>query len=686
MKGSRSIIWVLSLSLPTKKIRAARESMRSVAEKERCDVTRFSALDIDRFGRGTHTSLWDHFGSHICSRNGENGVYFAVWAPAAARVSVIGDFNGWDAGTHPLQVCSDNSGIWEGFVPGAGQGDRYKYHIASTQNGYASDRGDPFACYWEVPPDTASVVWDPAYRWSDGAWMAARERHHAPTAPLAIYEVHIGSWCRIPEEDNRPLSYREMAAPLAEYVTDAGFTHVEFLPVMEHPFYGSWGYQTCGYFAPTSRYGTPQDFMYLIDSLHRRGIGVILDWVPSHFPDNSHGLVFFDGTPLYEHPDPRRGFNPEWNSYIFNYGRTEIRQFLINSALFWLERYHADGLRVDAVASMLYLDYARGHDGWVPNPHGGREHLEAVAFLRLLNRHIADHCPGALRIAEESTDWPGVTGTPYCGGLGFDLKWNMGWMHDTLRYFSHDPIFRKHVHHHLTFSRMYSFREQYLLPLSHDEVVYGKRSLLNKMPGDDWQQRANLRLLLGYQYTHPGKKLLFMGGEFGQWREWYHEAGLDWHLLDTPEHRGIREWVCALNRLYRQEPALHECDFEPRGFDWIDCADADQSVIAFLRRGRSSPDPLVVVCNFTPVPRCGYRIGVPLPGWWYEALNSDEVRFGGSGIKACGVRRTDAVAVHGQEQSLVLTLPPLAVLVLKRTGEDWQDETSRRMRGDVRRA
>jgi 1,4-alpha-glucan branching enzyme len=630
------------------------------------DLTRFSAPDIDRFMSGSHTTLYDRFGAHTCTHHGVAGAYFAVWAPSAAAVSVVGDCNGWDAGTHPLDLRDDATGIWEGFIPGILQGDRYKYHIASKKGGYVSDRGDPYAAYWEVPPATASVVWDLAYRWGDDAWMGDRGVRHAPDAPIAIYEVHPGSWRRVPEEENRPLSYREMAACLPEYVADAGFTHVEFLPVMEHPFYGSWGYQTCGYFAPTSRYGTPQDFMHLVDSLHRCGIGVILDWVPSHFPDNSHGLVFFDGTPLYEHPDRRRGFNPEWNSYIFNYARREVRQFLINSALFWLDRYHADGLRVDAVASMLYLDYARKNGGWLPNPQGGREHLEAVGFLRSLNRQIAARFPGTLRIAEESTEWPLVTGSPRCGGLGFDMKWNMGWMHDTLRYVGHDPLFRRHVHHNLTFSRVYAFTERFVLPLSHDEVVYGKRSLLNKMPGDAWQQRANLRLLLGYQYTHPGKKLLFMGGEFGQWREWYHEESLDWHLLQTPGHRGIREWVAALNRLYRREPAMHECDFDPRGFDWIDCADAEQSVIAFLRRGRSTPDPLVVVCNFTPVPRDGYRIGIPLPGRWAEVLSSDDARFGGTGMATRRVQEAEPVAFHGRDHSLVLSLPPLAMLVLGR--------------------
>ncbi|HDR73035.1 MAG TPA: 1,4-alpha-glucan branching protein GlgB [Methanoculleus sp.] len=642
--------------------------MRGAPGNEGCDLTRFSARDIDRFRHGSHTRLCDHFGSHICTCDGERGTYFAVWAPAAASVSVIGDFNDWDAGVHPLHRCTGDAGIWEGFVPGVDRGDRYKYHVASTQDAYASERGDPFARYWEGPPGTASVVWNPAYRWEDGAWMRTRARRHDPGAPLAIYEAHLGSWRRVPEEGDRPLSYREIAVPLAEHIVDAGFTHVEFLPVMEHPFYGSWGYQTCGYFAPTSRYGTPEDFMHLIDTLHRHDIGVILDWVPSHFPDNSHALVFFDGTHLYEHPDPRRGFNPEWNSYVFDYGKHEVRQFLINSALFWLEQYHADGLRVDAVASMIYLDYGRDDGRWLPNVHGGRENLEAVAFLRTLNRHIADRCPGALRIAEESSEWPRVTGRLYSGGLSFDLKWNMGWMHDTLRYFTQDPLFRKHAHQHLTFSRVYAFKEQFLLPLSHDEVVYGKRSLLNKMPGDNWQQRANLRILLGYQYTHPGKKLLFMGGEFGQWREWYHEASLDWHLLNTPAHAGIFAWVAALNRLYRCEPALHECDFEPQGFEWIDCADADQSVLVFLRRGKSSPEPLVVVCNFTPVPRSGYRVGVPLPGRWSEVLNSDAVRFGGSGVITGSVRTTEPVACHGRDHSLVLTLPPLSLLVLRRTG------------------
>ncbi|HXG31138.1 MAG TPA: 1,4-alpha-glucan branching protein GlgB, partial [Thermodesulfobacteriota bacterium] len=496
--------------------------------------------DVYLFKEGSHFRLYNKLGSHTMTVDGMRGTYFAVWAPNAERVSVIGDFNDWESESHPLSVRWDGSGIWEGFIPGIEKGTLYKYHIVSRYNDYRVDKGDPFAFYWETPPKTASIVWDLHYEWSDGDWMRRRHEYNSLKAPFSIYEVHLGSWRRVPEEGNRFLTYREMAHHLADYVKDMGFTHVEFLPVMEHPFYGSWGYQIVGYFAPTSRYGTPQDFMYLVDYLHQNGIGVILDWVPSHFPSDEHGLVYFDGTCLYEHLDRRRGFHPEWNSYIFNHGRNEVRAFLISNALFWLDKYHVDGLRVDAVASMLYLDYARKEGEWIPNVYGGRENLEAVSFIKRFNEAVYGEFPDVQTIAEESTAWPMVSRPVYIGGLGFGMKWNMGWMHDTLKYFSTDPIYRKYNHNHLTFSIWYAFSENFVLPLSHDEVVYGKGSLIGKMPGDEWQRNANLRALLGYMYGHPGKKLLFMGGEFGQWREWVHEESLEWHVLEYGFHRGVQ--------------------------------------------------------------------------------------------------------------------------------------------------
>jgi 1,4-alpha-glucan branching enzyme len=576
----------------------------------------------------------------------------------------MGDFNGWHKETHPLRP-RESSGIWEGFVPDVGKGDNYKYHIVSGIQGYRVDKADPFALCGEVPPRTGSIVWDLDYRWGDGEWMENRRKHNTLDAPMAIYEVHVGSWMRVSEEGNRSLTYQELAARLAEYVRDMGFTHLEFLPVMEHPFYGSWGYQTTGYFTPSSRYGTPQDFMYLIDQLHQNGIGVILDWVPSHFPSDEHCLGYFDGTYLFEHADPRQRIHPDWDSLIFNYGRKEVQSFLLSSALCWLDEYHADGLRVDAVASMLYLDYGRRGGEWIPNKYGGNENLEAIAFLRRFNEEVYKNYPDVQTVAEESTAWPMVSRPLYVGGLGFGMKWDMGWMHDTLDYMSRDPVHRSYHHNKLTFRMLYAFQENFVLPLSHDEVVYGKGSLLRKMPGDDWQKFANLRLLFGYMYAQPAKKLLFMGGEMGQWDEWYHESSLGWHLLDQPAHRGIQRWVKDLNQLYRNEPALHEQDFDPEGFEWIDCNDTLQSTLSMMRKARSTDTVVVVVLNFTPVPRQNFRVGVPIDGFWREILNSDAQDYGGSGQGSLGGVEASPVTSHGHPYSLNMTLPPLAAVFFR---------------------
>ena len=634
----------------------------------RYGTTLFTDHDIYLFKEGNHFKLFDKLGSHRLSVDGVEGTYFAVWAPNAQKASVMGDFNEWDKKSHSLQVREDGSGIWEGFIPGVSHGTSYKYHIASRYNNYKADKGDPYAFRWERPPKTASVVWDFNYEWGDRLWMENRHKSNGLDAPFSIYEVHIGSWKRVPEEGNRSLSYREMAPHLVDYVKEMGFTHVEFMPVMEHPFYGSWGYQTVGYFAPTSRYGTPEDFMYLIDQLHQNGIGVILDWVPSHFPDDEHGLGYFDGTHLYEHADPKKGYHPEWKSTIFNHGRNEVRAFLISSALFWLDCYHVDGLRVDAVASMLYLDYARKEGEWIPNEFGGKENVEAIRFLKIFNEAVYRDHPDVQTIAEESTSWPMVSRPTYVGGLGFGMKWNMGWMHDTLDYFSEDPIHRKYHHNQLTFSIWYAFYENFVLPLSHDEVVFGKGSLLRKMPGDDWQKFANLRLLFGYMYGHPGKKLLFMGGEIGQWDEWYHEKSLDWHLLESPPHREVQRWMKDLNLFYRTEPALHEIDFAREGFEWIDFRDWEGSIISFLRRGKRTDDILLVVCNFTPIPRKNYRVGVPRSGFWREVLNSDAKLYGGSGQGNLGGVEAAPVPSYGRESSLSLVLPPLSILFFKSEG------------------
>ncbi len=622
--------------------------------------------DIYLFREGNHFKLFDKLGAHVMTVDGRDGTHFAVWAPNASRVSVIGDFNGWDPVRHPLEARWDGSGIWEGFVPGLEKGALYKYSVKSKLDGSLAEKADPLGFYSEAPPRSASVVWDLDYRWCDGDWMAGRGKANGPNAPVSIYEVHLGSWRRVPEEKNRPLTYREIAPLLAEYVREMGFTHVEIMPIMEHPFYGSWGYQTIGYFAPTSRYGTPQDFMYLVDMLHHFGIGVILDWVPSHFATDGHGLGRFDGSHLYEHQDPRKGFHPDWKSAIFNYGRNEVREFLISSALFWLERYHADGLRIDAVASMLYLDYSRKEGQWIPNRYGGRENLEALSFLRRLNEVAYGTCPGIQTSAEESTSWPMVTRPVHLGGLGFGLKWKMGWMHDMLAYFSKDPLFRKFSQDDLTFSMWYAYTENFILPLSHDEVVHGKGSLVGKMPGLEMEKYANLKALYGYMYTHPGKKLLFMGGEFAQWKEWAHEESLEWHALEHRSHLDVQRWVKDLNELYRREPALHELDFDPAGFEWVDFNDADHSVVSYLRKGRSTPDLILVVCNFTPVAHGDYRVGVPAAGPWKELLNSDAKDYGGRGLGNLGSVEAVAEPLHGRSHSLRLTLPPLGVLVFKR--------------------
>ena len=625
----------------------------------------FTEHDIYLFKEGNHFRLYEKFGAHPMSIGGVAGTYFAVWAPNAKHVNVIGDFNSWNLSSHPLAPKWDSSGIWEGFIPGVNAGAIYKYHIVSKHHNFKDDKGDPYAVFWEVPPRTSSRVWELDYNWSDQEWMKDRAGRNSLSSAMSIYEVHLESWRRVPEEGDRFLTYREMAHYLAEYLTDMGFTHVEFMPVMEYPYSGSWGYQCTGYFAPTSRFGTPQDFMYLVDHLHQRGIGVILDWVPSHFPSDPHGLRTFDGTALYEHADPRKGYHPDWGSHIYNYGRNEVREFLISNALYWLDKYHIDGLRVDAVASMLYLDYSREGSDWIPNEHGGRENLEAIGFLKKLNEAIYSAHPDVQTFAEESTAWTGVSRPTYLGGLGFGMKWKMGWMHDTLKYFSNDPVFRKYHHDELTFGMWYAYTENYVLPLSHDEVTHGKGSLIGRMPGDEWQRFANLRALYGYMYGHPGKKLLFMGGEFAQVREWQYQESLEWHVLQFPYHQGIQQWVRDLNRFYKSEPALYELDFEQAGYEWIDFSDWENSVQSFIRRGRGG-GVVLVVCNFTPVPRYEYRIGVPDAGFWKECLNSDAKEYGGSGLGNFGGVEADAAPFHGKPFSLSLTLPPLSVLYFRR--------------------
>ena len=627
-------------------------------------ATRLTDEDVYLFNEGTQFQLYDKLGAHIGDLNGQQGTHFAVWAPEAERVSVIGNFNGWRNGAHPLHARG-SSGIWEGFIPDVTKGSLYKYHIESRHSGYQVDKTDPVSFFNEIPPKTASIVWDLHYDWTDADWMRVRRERNALKAPIAIYEMHVGSWRRLAEEQNRSLSYRELAVPLAEYLRQMEFTHVEFLPLTDHPFFGSWGYQTTGYFAPSGNYGTPQDLMYLIDTLHNYGIGVLLDWVPSHFPTDEHGLAFFDGSHLYEHANPQQGFQPDWNTYVFNLGRNEVRSFLISSALFWLDRYHFDGLRVDAVASMLYLDYSRKEGEWVPNRYGGRENLEAISFLKRFNEEVYRHHPDVQTIAEESTAWPLVSRPTFLGGLGFGLKWDMGWMHDTLEYMRQDPIHRKYHHHHLTFRMLYAFHENFVLPLSHDEVVYGKGSLIGKMPGDEWQQFANLRVLFGHMYSQAAKKLLFMGGEFGQRSEWAHDGQLEWDDLNFPLHRGLQQWVADLNRTYRGESALHEGDVDPSGIEWIDCCDTELSVISLIRKSRDERDIVLVICNFTPVPRPNYRVGAPRSGYWRELLNSDATVYGGGGWGNGGGVHTTPIPLHGRTHSLTLTLPALSALFLK---------------------
>jgi 1,4-alpha-glucan branching enzyme len=622
--------------------------------------------DLHLFREGTHARLYDKLGCHTRGQS----THFALWAPNAEGVSVIGDFNSWHAGANPARPRADGSGIWEAEVHGAKPGHRYKYSIR-TRGGQRLEKADPFARQAELPPATGSLVWvDDGYAWDDDEWMATRGRRNALDAPMSVYEVHLGSWRR--GEGGAMLDYRTAAHLLAEYLIRTGFTHIELMPITEHPFYGSWGYQTTGYFAPTSRYGTPSDFKYFVDTLHQAGIGVLLDWVPSHFPADAHGLAQFDGTYLYEHADPRQGFHPEWNSSIFNYGRNEVRAFLLSSAMFWLDQFHIDGLRVDAVASMLYLDYSRKEGEWIPNRFGGRENLEAISFLRLLNESAYRDHPDVQVIAEESTAWPMVSRPTYLGGLGFGMKWNMGWMHDTLKYMHEDPVHRRWHHGKLTFSLVYAFNENFMLPLSHDEVVHGKGSLINKMPGDEWQQFANLRLLLGHMWAHPGKKLLFMGDEFGQRREWNHDDALDWWLLPGHLHGGLQRWVEDLNRLYRESPALHQLDFDAGGFEWIDANDSEDSVLSFLRKARDGSS-LLVVANLTPIPRENYMIGVPQPGHWHECLNSDATLYGGSGVGNSGGVDSVPVAAHGRFHSLNLRLPPLGVLMFRQEPDSRED-------------
>jgi 1,4-alpha-glucan branching enzyme len=630
-----------------------------------------SDFNLHLLGEGTLYRGYRVLGAHLHREGDRDGVRFAVWAPNAAGVSVIGSFNDWNAERHPMRLAS-STGVWEAFVPGIGEGAAYKYRIESRDGRYRADKADPYGFAAETRPATASrVVSLDGYQWADDAWQAARAAGHLLSRPMSIYEVHLGSWRRKPEEGNRWLTYLELAEQLPDYVHEMGFTHVEFLPLSEHPFDGSWGYQTIGYYAATSRFGRPQDLMHLIDVLHQRGIGVVLDWVPAHFPRDEHGLAYFDGTHLYEHADPRQGLHPDWNTFIFNYGRNEVRSFLISNALFWLDRFHVDALRVDAVASMLYLDYGRKPGEWVPNRFGGRENLEAIDFIRRLNEVVHAEYPGAAVIAEESTSWPMVSQPTYLGGLGFTFKWNLGWMHDMLDYMKQDPIYRSYHHRLITFSLMYAYSEHFVLPLSHDEVVHLKASILGRMPGDHWQKFANLRLLYGYMFGHPGKKLLFMGDEFGQWREWNHDGSLDWHLLASGDHRGLQRWVRDLNTLYRAEPALHRMDSDPAGFEWIDCNDSERSVISFLRRGGQGTVPVMFACNFTPVPRTNYRVGVPVAGYWQEILNSDAWLYGGSGLGNFGGVESAPLALHGRPQSLTITLPPLGIVGFRAPGPEW---------------
>jgi 1,4-alpha-glucan branching enzyme len=627
--------------------------------------TLFNDFDIQLFKSGKHYRLYEKLGSHVVEHNGIKGVYFAVWAPNAKQVSVIGNFNSWDRATNLMSARWDGSGIWECFVPHIGHGEVYKYCIITHQH-EVLEKGDPYAFFWEVPPMTASIVWDLKYKWSDSKWMKKRASHNSLHAPYSVYEVHLGSWQRSPNHPEKYLDYKHLAKALTEYVKEMGYTHVEFMPVMEHPYAPSWGYQITGYYAPSSRFGTPQDFMHLIDALHHAGIGVILDWVPSHYPGDAHGLFRFDGTNLYEHADMRKGFHPDWKSYIFNYGRYEVRSFLISNALFWLDKYHADGLRVDAVASMLYLDYSRNEGEWVPNEYGGRENLEAISLLKEMNETVYHYYPDVQTIAEESTAFTGVSRPTYSGGLGFGMKWMMGWMHDTLKYFAKDPMYRKYHHDQITFSMVYAFTENFMLPFSHDEVVYGKGSMINKMPGDVWQRFANLRVLYSYMFTHPGAKLLFMGCDFAQIQEWNFERSLDWHLAEDPKHQGIQKTVRDLNKLYKKEKALFEKQFDPQGFEWLDANDRERSILSYIRRGENQEDQIITILNMTPVPREDYKTGVPEAGSWQIIFNSDDEKYGGSNYLKAKSIESESAESHGKPDSITLNLPPLAALVLKR--------------------
>jgi 1,4-alpha-glucan branching enzyme len=622
-----------------------------------------SEYDVYLFREGKHFSLYEKLGAHVMEHNNTSGTFFAVWAPNAKLVSVIGNFNSWQKEDNPLQKRDDGSGIWEGFIPGIGKGEAYKYYIESLHNGYTVEKADPVANYNEPSPKTASVVWEHRYPWNDDKWMKKRGQHNSLESPFSVYEVHLESWRRKHEENGRSLYYPELAEELTAYVKEMGYTHIELMPVTEYPFSGSWGYQVTGFYAPTSRFGNPDEFMYFVDYLHQNDIGIIMDWVPSHFPGDLHGLHYFDGTYLFEHQDPRQGYHPDWNSYIFNYGRNEIRNFLISSAHCWLDRYHIDGLRVDAVASMLYLDYSRKEGEWIPNQYGGRENLDAILFMRDLNESVFARYPDVQTIAEESTAWPMVTRPVYTGGLGFGMKWNMGWMHDSLKYFSNEPIHRSYHHNQLTFSLMYAFNENFMLSLSHDEVVHGKGSLINKMPGDHWQKFANLRALFAFMFAHPGKKLHFMGMEFGQWSEWNHDSSLDWHLLEFEPHQGLQFFIKDLNSIYKRFPALYENDFSGEGFRWIDANDSAHSVFSFVRYGKDNSKPVLVVANLTPIPRSNYRLGVPEDTVWYEILNSDAKQYWGSGMGNFGKVASTPVPYHGEDQSINLVLPPLSVLL-----------------------
>ncbi len=624
-----------------------------------------SDLDIHLFREGKHAELYKKLGAHIIDDKKQKGVYFAVWAPNAKSVNVVGSFNGWNKHEHQLNVRWDSSGIWEGFIPDLKKGDTYKYSI-ETQNGGFIEKGDPFAKLWEVPPKTASVIWDEEYHWEDAKWMKGRHKNNALNQPYSVYEVHLGSWRRKLEKPDESLSYVDMADQLVNYVKDLNFTHVEFMPVMEHPFFGSWGYQIHGYFAPTSRFGTPGDFQYLVDRFHQEGIGVLVDWVPSHFPGDDHGLYRFDGTALYEHEDDKEGFHPDWESYIFNYGRNEVRSFLISSAHCWLDRFHLDGLRVDAVASMLYRDYSRKEGEWVPNIHGGRENLEAISFLKDLNLSVYDKFPDVQTIAEESTSFPGVSKPIYANGLGFGMKWMMGWMNDTLEYFKEDPLFRRYHHNKITFSLAYAFSENFMLPLSHDEVVHGKGALIERMPGDEWQKFANLRLLYSYMYTHPGTKLLFMGDEIGQTSEWKHDISLSWDLLQFDPHKGVQSLVRDLNKLYKDEPALYEKSFEQDGFEWIELNDHENSILSYIRKGNDAKNNLIVLCNFTPNAKENYQFGVSEKGKWKEVFNSDKKEYWGSGFTNDEVLETSKEGMHGRPYSISAKVPPLGITILKR--------------------